>query len=325
MTKFSQLPIDAAPTMTDYMPTLDQETTTTKRFTLTALAALLFTQTNIPSGGGNPVTRDNESMFAYVANNTGVWSGDAYASTRLASMTALVCYINGRRIPISAVTSRTFTASKDTYIDVLDNADGTGTLVYTEVTNNAASPALASNSLRIGIIITGASSIAAATSVNQGQETMLLPIVSSAPYAVTDSLGNLICSRDPNRCTIGYRQITAQFDAGTSAVTDVFGLSCPAIVPAGRKVEIVTKGNMKQTGAARGMYLLLREGSTTLDTGYTWAGGGAGIGIRNDANATVTPSAGLHTYKASIQCDVGANVSLSADPTFPAYIKVKLS
>lgn len=179
-----------------------------------------------------------EIAFDFVASG-GVWSGDSYASTLNASMTAMVCYINGRRISIAAVTARAFTASKDVYIDVLDNADGTGTLVYTEVTNNAASPALAANSLRIGIIVTGASAIASVASINQGQETKLLPIASSTPYAVTDSLGNLICPRDPNRKTLGYKQnIAGNQDTSGSTNTQITGLICPTILPTLRKVKV---------------------------------------------------------------------------------------
>jgi len=118
--------------------------------------------------------------FDYVASGL-VWSGDAYGSTRNASMTSGVVVINGNPITVASVTARSFTASRDTYIDVLDAGDGTGTVVYTEVTNNAASPALAANSIRIGIIVTGASNIANVGSVNQGQEDKLLPITSSTP------------------------------------------------------------------------------------------------------------------------------------------------
>ncbi len=182
-------------------------------------------------------------LSTYRANTTfdhvisgGVWSGDAYGSTLAASMTAMVCMINGRRISIGAVTARAFTASKDTYIDVLDNADGTGTLVYTEATNNAASSALASNSIRIAIVVVGASSIANAAAINQGQEDRVLPIASSIPYAVTDSLGNLICPRDPLRRTLGYRQITA--NQNFAAIAQVTGLTIPVIVPANRKLRI---------------------------------------------------------------------------------------
>jgi len=78
------------------------------------------------------------------------------------SMTAGVVYINGARYTVAAATG-SVTASKDTYFDILAPATGTvATLVNTGgnvVANNAASPALAANSIRIGKVVSGASSI----------------------------------------------------------------------------------------------------------------------------------------------------------------------
>ena len=45
----------------------------------------------------SPVTRWDESFFDYVASGC-VWTGDAYASTRAASMTSGVVYIDGKRL-----------------------------------------------------------------------------------------------------------------------------------------------------------------------------------------------------------------------------------
>jgi hypothetical protein len=192
MGKLSSYASDTAPTTDDKIPTIDGTSGLNKIVLLSDLLTLFFNQTSIPAGSASPVTRWSENGYDYVASG-GVWSADSVGVNRNASMTAMICYINGRRLSISAVTARTFTASKDTYIDVLDNGDGTGTLVYTEATNNAASSALASNSIRIGIIVTGATTIAATTSINQGQESRILPIASSIAYSVTDSIGNLIC------------------------------------------------------------------------------------------------------------------------------------
>jgi len=223
--KVSGLPSDTSLDGNHYTILNDPTGPTTKRTLLSTLAAFFFNQLNIPDGSGSPRTRATEGMFDYVVSTalSGTppltWSGDAYASTRLASMTSGTVYINGRRLSISAVVSRTFTASRDTYVDILDNGDGTATLVYTEVTNNNTSPALAANSMRIAIIVTGASNIASAASINQGQVDKVLPIASSIAYTKTDSLGNLICPRDPNRKIIGYRQSLATSAAILPGVT----------------------------------------------------------------------------------------------------------
>ena len=172
---------------------------------------------DITEKGTTLTTMRDELGYDYVASG-GVWSGDAYGSTRNASMTALVCYINGQRGTISAVTARSFTASKDTYIDVLNNS-GTFSLVYTEVTNNAASPALAANSLRLGIVVTGASNIASSASINQGQPEKTVPTTCNLGQSGIDSLGNKICRRFPHRpltfTFFNSLQGTGNIDLGT--------------------------------------------------------------------------------------------------------------
>lgn len=220
----NQLTEDTSPTTDDYVPSWDVGTGTAKKVSLANLNAADYA-----SKAG--------FLFNFVESGC-VWSGDAYASTLNASMTSGFVWIAGKRLTVAAVTARAFTASKDTYIDLSDNGDGTAAFTYTAATNNAASPTLAANSVRLGIIITGVTNIVAAASVNQGQEDRILPIASSISYAVTDSLGNLICPRDPNRKVLGYRRIVADFTTSSAASVQVTGLSVPVIVPTGRKIKI---------------------------------------------------------------------------------------
>lgn len=258
--------------------------------------------------------------FDFVASGC-VWSGDAYASTLNASMTAGVVYIGGKRVAVSAVTARAFTASKDTYIDV----SNTGTITYTEVANNATSPTLAANSIRIGIIVTGASNIANVGSVNQGQENKVLPIASSIPYTVTDSLGNLLCPRDPNRKVLGYRQITSNFDFTT--LTDITGLSVPFIAPGSRKVKAVF-----QSGGYLGTVLndiaqfTIKESSTVISASVHVNVGIAGSTSQTPScNGIQSPSAGLHTYKVTAERLVGTGTNTLGATTSPAFLMVELA
>ncbi len=194
---------------------------------------------------------NSDGSFDYVASGA-VLAGTGYGSTQGWSLSAGVVYINGKKYTIAATTGNA-TASRDTYFDALEPASGTvATLVNTSgniVTNNAASPALAANSVRLGIIVSGASNIASVASVNQGQENKLVPIASSVPYAVTDSLGNLINPRDKNRKLLGQRQITSNATATTLA--QITGLIMPIIVPTGRKVRysLVSSGVLNSQAA----------------------------------------------------------------------------
>jgi len=281
-------------------------------------AAKSTTATNIE-------TRGSETIFDHVASG-GVWSGDSYGSSLNASMTALVAYINGQRGTVSAVTARAFTASKDTYIDVL-NSSGTFSLVYTEVANNAASPALAANSIRLGIIVSGAN-IASVAAVNQGQLDKVLPIASSIAYTTTDSLGNLICPRDPSRKVLGYRQIVASVNTTNTSVTQATGLSCPVIIPTGRKAKITFFATQLSSTAATGTNVAAIWSGTV--------GSGTRIAQQNDTitaanlathiNVTgaVTGTGSLVTYNAGYYHDSAGTHTITAGSDQAAYIMVEL-
>lgn len=300
-------------------------TSTSVTATGTAQAATVISTGDIQHRSTSIETIRNETQFDYVASG-GVWSGDSYGSTRNASMTALTCYINGRRGTISAVTARTFTASKDTYVDVL-NSSGTFSLVYTEVANNAASPALAANSIRIAIIVTGASNIANVGSVNQGEEYKLLPIASSIPYQVTDSLGNLICSRDPNSKLIGYRQIVANATATT--IAQIVGLSVPVIIPTGRKVKVKLQAGRHIAEDNSGTQAVASIWDGTVSSGTQLAEAGHATAAANQftspsIEAIKTLSAGSHTINGGLRAVGAGTATITAATTTPCYVSVEL-
>ncbi len=264
--------------------------------------------------------------YDYVVSGC-VWTADAAGSTRLASMTAGVVVINGNPITVAAVTSRTFTASKDVYVDVLDNGDGTGLLVYTDGTTNAASGALAANSIRLAIIVVGAGSIATAASVNQGQEDRVLPIASSIPYAVTDSLGNLICPRDPSRRTLGYKQILSAYSGTTNSGNgdDVTGLSVPFIADGLTKIRATIGGKSvrSSSGASGIVSVRVVEGTTELAS-VTQQITTNGYNMNpNVQSSLITPSAGLHTYKANLNQGGAGTQTLDCAATNPAFIRIE--
>jgi hypothetical protein len=273
-------------------------------------------------------TNNTDSQFDYVASGC-VWSADAAGSTRNGSMTSGVVRINGRRFTVASVSAHSFTASKDTYVDVLYSAtDNTGTVVYTEANNNAASPSLASNSIRIGIVVTAAGSIAAAASINQGQEDRILPIVSSVPYAVTDSLGNLICPRDPQRKLLGYRQILANFTTSSASDVAVTGLSLPVIVPANRKVKVTAFsgqvfGSVGADTVTAGIYEAAAISTlTTRLQAATNTSNQAGVNLMPEV--IYTPSSTTRFYTVSVANSASHSTTFQAASGQPAWIKVEL-
>jgi hypothetical protein len=75
----------------------------------------------------------------------------------------IVFYLNGQRYSGSSIANKTYTASKDTYVDVTAASGGVVTVTYNEVANGAAAPALAANNVRVAKVVTNGSAITSVT------------------------------------------------------------------------------------------------------------------------------------------------------------------
>lgn len=275
----------------------------------------------------NIETRYSETVFDHVASGC-VLTGTGYGSTLGWSLTSGVVYISGKRYTVASATG-TVTATKDTYFDVLAPTTGTvATLVSTGgniVTVNAASPTLASSSIRIGIIQSGAN-IASVAAINQGQETKVLPIASSIPYAVTDSLGNLICPRDPQRKILGYRQLLASVT--TTSTTQQTVVSVPVIVPSNRKITITAYADsFGSTSGTNVSVAKLWDGAVVSGTQLTQTNSLSGSVTNNPTTATLsyitTPSASSKTYTLGLNINISGTASWGVVSS-PLYLKVEL-
>lgn len=146
-------------------------------------------------------------------------TADSPGVNRNASTAAGIIMIGGQVIQVASVASRNYSASKDTYVDI----DNTGTYYYTEVSNNAASPALSAGRIRVGIVVTGATTIAAQTSINQGEPARTVPSTCNLGRSGIDSLGNKICRRDP------YAPIIFHANTNLGGSGDVSSLTLPLL------------------------------------------------------------------------------------------------
>lgn len=271
-----------------------------------------------------PVTLFNENTFDHIVSGC-VWTADAAGSTRNASMTSGVVMLAGKRLTVAAVTARSFTASKDVYVDFSDNGDGTALITYTDNTTNAASPAL--TGLRNGIVVVGATNIAAAGSINQGQETAVLPIASSIPYSVTDSLGNLICPRDPNRRILGYRQVITGITTASASYVQITGLTCPVIVPTGRKIKATAKMPTFTTSGGNVVGLSVWDGVVASGTQISESGAGnttPTTATHLDTAGVTTPATASKTYNAGFKINGGSTLSTNSGAAFPTFILIEL-
>lgn len=104
--------------------------------------------------------RRTDEMFG-----NGVVSGGVWTSTLLvANMTALVAYIDGLRVTSPAITSKTLTPTRDTYVRLSKG----GAISYAEVAVNAAEPTLPADTITISKLTTNATAVTANTSLNRG-------------------------------------------------------------------------------------------------------------------------------------------------------------
>jgi len=281
----------------------------------------------------DPALRFRENFFDHVAEGC-VLTGTGYGSNLNWSLTSGVVYINGKRYTVAAATG-VVVASKDTYFDLLEPVSGqVATLVYTggnSVSNNAASPALAANSVRIGIIQSGAN-IVDVTKINQGQTNKLLPISGAFPYIVTDSLGNLICPRDARRNLLAYREYRSANTTASTTPVAANGLTTTFIIPKGKRAEVCVDATAlyMATGGAIGIALITENtiGGTQLASAEvnnnTTNNVGAPLNMKvylegsPTADTTKTVVVGLYTTNA------GRPVSIIANGGSPAILSVKL-
>jgi hypothetical protein len=266
----------------------------------------------------DPITRGNETVADFVFTGC-VWSSVSGLS---GTCTGGTYYVNGNRIVFPGVVSHTFTASKDTYVDL----DYLGNVTYSAVSNNAASPSITANSIRVAIVITGASSI---TFVNTGQIDSTLsgfaPVISSVSLTTTDSLGNLIYPTDPQQKVLGYREISGNATATT--IAQIPGLTCPVVVPTGRKVNIEVYSSDIFAGASAIVIVSIWDGVVSSGTQIGRAlmnnGGTTGITVPLTAKAEQLPSTASKIYNAGLSSSSGT-ATFEAGTTYRAYIKVTL-
>lgn len=262
----------------------------------------------------------SDRIASYIKPGTGVI---AISSGLIGTFSNITYYISGKRYTATSIASKTYAASSDTYVDI----DTTGTVLYTPVANNAASPALAANSIRAAIVVTSGAAI---TVINQGSVTATAPTVSSSVLTVSDSLGNPICPSTPNPTLIGYRQITSDFATASTTAVQVTGLSCPVIIPTGRRVRISVQSWAIYNSATSQVRLTIWDG--TVGSG-TAVGGGALGGVASIVTLgfvqTIISASGAKTYNAALHSNSASTSTFSgsavtAAGASPGFIAVEL-
>lgn len=157
----------------------------------------------------NPRVRDSELLGITTDSTT---ASNAYVATGLlpatdATLTSDIstgtAYVNGYRVN-KAATAHTYTASKDTYVDISQ----TGLFTFSEVALGAAVPAVAANSARLAKVVTSAVAVTTVTDMaNRRIPGLIIP---------TNYRDGMFISRDsattisvmPGKCEINNTMIS---------------------------------------------------------------------------------------------------------------------
>lgn len=229
----------------------------------------------------------------------------AQTSGLIGAVSAGYAYVGGRMV-FKPIVTKTFTASKDTYIDMPKTAKPTTTddYTYTAVNNGNASPALAADFIRIAKVITNGSAITSVVTTGW------------------DSLGNPIRNLNARVIALGYAQVVAN-QSGITTDVDLTGLTTTVLVPAGARVKITASAPLSNTSATGRSTVYIKEGATLLQNVSHPNENTSAIYNGFFVQVVVTPTAGSHTYKLSAECTVGT-CEMGASATAPAFILVEI-
>lgn len=126
--------------------------------------------------------------------------------------------------------------------------------------------------------------------------------------------------------TLGYAHRTTDFTTTSTSESDITSLSTTVTVPAGgRRVEVtVYIPWIEHTVSNANMVVAIYDGATGIGGSH---GNFAGANLRNQRTtmAVHVPTAGSHTYKATIApSGTAGTTKVAAGTTYPAFIIVKL-
>jgi hypothetical protein len=149
-----------------------------------------------------------------------------------------------------------------------------------------------------------------------------LDVGASQRKLTTDATPAAVQARIVAAGLLGYAEVTAN-QTTISTETDLTNLTVTVEVAASRRIEVSTKINSQPSTNDNAAVLRIKESTTNLQLISLVLG-------RTNASETLagsvilTPSAGSHTYKLSLQMAVGTGtVDLIASSTNPAFILVK--
>lgn len=189
------------------------------------------------------------------------------SGTLAATASAGVAYVLGRRV-VKAAQAHTYTASKDTYVD-LDNTLYT----YVAVTNGAGAPALTANAIRIAKVVTSASAVTSVVQTGVDSNGVNIYNNVSQPFSnVSDSGGQTISNATFTDLTFNTNVQDNDGIHSTSVNTNRFTIVHPGVYMANG----FCGGSF--AGATRMLFRPLKNGSTVFGGTTDWVANSGGNG-----------------------------------------------
>lgn len=208
----------------------------------------------------------DESFADYVLSGGSI----TQATGLIASISSGVAYINGRRLPFNAM-SKTLTASKDTYIDLVET-DGSNiaTVSYTELASGATGSAPVSNGLHLGMVQSHTASLTrivqSGTDYNGNpykNPSPVSPVTISNPYKFRVSRNAAANTGNGAMTKITFD--TEQFDTNNNFASGTYTAPVSGFYQFNWRVKTIT------SGAETLQTALYKNGSVISVGGYDYA------------------------------------------------------
>lgn len=231
------------------------------------------------------------SLFGNYVTSGGVV---AQSAGLIGTFSNIVFYLNGQRYSGSSIANKTYTASKDTYVDVTAVSGGAVSVTYTEVANGASAPALTANYVRIAKVVTNGSAI---TSVTQDGS--------------NDLLGNMIYPRFGQKFATAYK---AYDTTGFTRALNSYATFTPATLPTGDRVITTRTGRIKVTLA---VYCTVSSGNAELGvlingTDYEMGTFSGATNVVRTLSRVISVTPGTYTVEFRFKSSGGGTITVGA-------------
>lgn len=146
-------------------------------------------------------------------------------------------------------------------------------------------------------------------------------------YAGAAVSGEVLTAANVNKIPggwIGYNESTTNQGSIAGTEVDITGLTATVTVGTSRRIRITVELSLSSSVANDVPSLRIKEGTTQLQSREEHLGSVVGALAAISASVVLTPTAGSHTYKATLVRAVGTGtLVVNASATAPAFLLVE--